>query len=434
MAARHVVPKDVEHVALAEILNAGGPKTKRLIAWRASWLNSARVNQLPPLGDWDDWLVLAGRGFGKTRMGAEETGFNACATPRIRAVAIAPTQNDCRTVMFEGESGLLNVIPGKFIRKFRADVLELELFNDSIIYGKSAEKPDRLRGPQFHTAWCDEVASWQRLQDTWDNMKFGLRLGTKPRTIITTTPRPIPFIRAMMTEAAKDNPRAVITKGSTFDNAANLAPSALATFRAVYEGTRKGQQELYAEVLDTNENALWKPVQLEMCEVEAHVELVRILIAVDPAVTTEDDSDETGIIVVGLGKDGLAYVLADLSGHYSPFEWARVVANAFHRYKADKVVAETNQGGDLVVANIHVVDANIPVKKIHAKRGKYLRAEPVAAYYEKGKVRHVGRFYKLESQMLNYTGSTEQKSPDRLDALVYAIGELMQGSIGHAFW
>jgi phage terminase large subunit-like protein len=432
---RKRVPRDAAFVELDEILKgAKSRKLRQLIRWRAEWLERARPNQLAPPGEWDDWLVLAGRGFGKTRMGAEETGFNACAYASTRWAAVAPTQNDCRTVMFEGESGLLNVIPSIFVKKYRADVLELELYNNSVIYGKSAEKPDRLRGPQYHGAWCDEVASWQRLQDTWDNLKFGLRLGAHPRTIITTTPRPIPFLKDLLKRSQGDGPRVVTSTGSTFENAANLAPSALRAFREVYEGTRKGRQELYAEILDTNENALWKPSQLELCEVDDHPALVRIVIAVDPAVTTEDDSDETGIVVAGLGEDGLAYVLQDLSGHYSPLEWARVVVMAYNRWQADKVVAETNQGGDLVVANIHVVDANIPVEKVHAKRGKYLRAEPIAAQYEKAKVRHVGRFTKLESQMLNYTGSTDKKSPDRLDALVYAIGEILQGSVGHAFW
>lgn len=418
----------------AELFKTAGAFERQLWVWRLHWLERARKNQLPPPGDWDDWLVLAGRGFGKTRMGAEETGFNATARAATRWAAVAPTQNDCRTVMFEGESGLLNVIPSFFIKKYRADVLELELINGSIIYGKSAEKPDRLRGPQYHGAWCDEVASWQRLQDTWDNLKFGLRLGAHPRTIITTTPRPIPFLKDLMKRSTGENPRVVTSRGSTFENAANLAPSALRAFREVYEGTRKGQQELFAEILDTNENALWKAPQLDLCEVDDFPALVRIVVAVDPAVTTEDDSDETGIIVAGLGDDGLAYVLADMSAHYSPLEWGRTVASVYHRWQADKVIAETNQGGDLVVSNINVVDASIPVEKIHAKRGKYLRAEPIAAYYEKGKVRHVGRFHKLESQMLNYTGSTDKKSPDRLDALVYAIGELMQGTVGHAFW
>lgn len=414
---------------IASILETSGRVEGNLIRWRLEWLERARKNQVPPPGDWDDWLILAGRGFGKTRVGAEETGFFAASNDCVRCVAIAPTQNDCRTVMFEGESGLLRVIPEFFLQKYRADVLELELINGSIIYGKSAEKPDRLRGPQYHFGWCDEIASWQRLQDTWDNYKFGLRLGTAPKTILTTTPRPIPFIKAKL----KD-PRTIVSRGSTFENAANLAPSALKVFEAVYAGTRKGQQELYAEVLDTNENALWKPLQLEMCDVDDHPPLVRIVIAVDPAVTTQEDSDETGIIVAGLGEDGLAYVLADMSGHHSPLEWGRIVVSLFHRYKADLVLAEANQGGDLVVSNIDVVDSTVPVEKIHAKRGKYLRAEPIAAYYEKGKVRHVGRFPKLENQMLNYAGSTVEKSPDRLDALVYAIGELMKGSIGHAVW
>jgi len=426
---------DTAFVELDAILKtARSRKLRQLVRWRAEWIDTARSNQLAPPGEWDDWLVLAGRGFGKTRMGAEEMGYQACARPGTRWAAVAPTQNDCRTVMFEGESGLLNVIPGMFIKKFRADVLELELYNNSIIYGKSAEKPDRLRGPQYHGAWCDEIASWQRLQDTFDNLKFGLRLGEHPKTIITTTPRPIPFLKDMLRRCEGGNPRVVTSRGSTFENADNLAPSALRAFKEVYEGTRKGQQELYAEILDTNDNALWKPSQLDLCEVDEHPEFVRFVVAVDPAVTTEDGSDETGIIGAGLGVDGLVYVCDDLSGHMTPHEWGRTVCSLYNRRQADKVIAETNQGGDLVVENINVVDASVPVKKVHAKRGKYLRAEPVAAYYEKGKVRHVGRHHKLESQMLNYTGSTVQKSPDRLDALVYAIGELMQGTVGHDFW
>lgn len=411
---------------------------------RARWIESARPKQLPPNGDWRVWNVLAGRGFGKTRLGAEDAAYFALANPKVRVAVVSPTQNDCRSVCFEGESGILETIPSYFRRKrdYSAQTLELELPNGSMLIGKSAEKPDRLRGPQWHRAWCDEVAAWgavstgagvgegRRLQEAWSNLDFGLRLGDKPRAIITTTPRPIPFLRALL-----KNPRCITTRGSTFDNAANLAASALDTFRDVYEGTRRGQQELYGEILDNAENALWKYAQLDAIRAPEPEHFLRVVVAVDPAVTSEDDSDETGIIVAGLGLDGNIYVLVDASGSYSPRQWAREVLSLYSRYNADAIVSETNQGGDLVEANLRAESSDIfAFKGVHAKRGKYLRAEPVAAYYEKSKVRHCGRFAKLETQMCEFVGSTGNKSPDRLDALVYAVGELMLGTATHAFW
>lgn len=427
----------------------------QLAAWRLKWIGEARPKQVLP-GDekpWDYWLILAGRGFGKTRMGAEETGYYAASNAGVRCAVVAPTQHDCRSVCFEGESGLLNVIPPFFIRSYNSTDLELELINGSLIAGKSAEKPDRLRGPQWHWAWCDEIASWgavvagagrkkkeaKRLQDTWDNLLFGLRLGKHPRVIITTTPRPLDFLRNLVKDA-----RTITTEGNTFENWKNLAPSALATFRRIYEGTRKGLQELYAKILDTNENALWKPDQLEELRVRVFPENVNRLltvIGVDPAVTSEDDSDETGIITVSLGDDGLIYVEDDSSGQMAPRAWARTVLLNYERFQANTIVGETNQGGDLVEANLRAEslkdDGGLYVfhyKGVHAKKGKYLRAEPIAAYYEKGKVRHVGHFRNLEKQMCDFTGSTADGSPDRLDALVYAIGELMQRTVPHAFW
>lgn len=435
-----------------EQLEAANQYSLQLAAWRLRWINEARPKQVLPAGDWDYWLILAGRGFGKTRVGAEETGFYAASSPGVRCAVVAPTQHDCRSVCFEGESGLLNVIPAYFIRNYNSTDLELELTNGSLIAGKSAEKPDRLRGPQWHWAWCDEIASWgaviagagrkkkeaKRLQDTWDNLLFGLRLGKHPRVVITTTPRPLDFLRSLVKDA-----KCKVTEGNTFENWKNLAPSALATFRRIYEGTRKGMQELYAKILDTNENALWKPDQLEACrvkEIPDGVMLLYVVTGVDPAVTSEEDSDETGVVTAGVGDDGYIYVMSDDSLKASPRTWGKTVLSTYERFEANTIVGETNQGGDLVESNLRSVAMDgdkiihFSYKGVHAKRGKYLRAEPIAAYYEKGKVRHVGKFRKLEKQMCDFTGSTADGSPDRLDALVYAVGECMQRTVPHAFW
>lgn len=445
MAARHDI---------AGTLKGVNKYTSEMAALRTGWLNTARPKQLPPAGNWSVWALIAGRGFGKTRIGAEELAYRAISRANTRWAVVAPTQSDVRGVCFEGESGLLRVIPKFFVKSYNSQALEIKLINGSIITGYSAEKPDRLRGPQHHGAWCDEVASWgasagkgkapnNRLQDTWDNLLFGLRLGEHPQIIVTTTPRPIDFLRNLI----KD-PGTRVTSGSTFDNAANLAKSALETLKRIYDGTRRGQQELYAEILENAEGALWQAGVIEdyrSQSIDGHtvtkrdgttVQLTRIVVSVDPAVTSEDQSDETGIIVAGLGADGIIYVLEDVSGKFSPGTWARIVLSYYSRYNADAIVAEKNQGGDLVEANLRAEagDQYFTFIGVHAKRGKYLRAEPIAAYYEKGKVSHVGVFPQLEKQMLNFQGFTGDSSPDRLDALVYATGELMLGTVSHAFW
>jgi len=411
---------------------------RALVDWRLSWLKQARPDQLAPDGDWRNWVLVCGRGWGKTRVGAEDIGYFAAKNARVRCAAVGATLNDVRTVQFEGESGLINVIPPALVHKYRSDTLELWLKNGSLIAGKSAEKPDRLRGPQWHRAWCDELASWMRLKDTWDNLIFGLRLGKaqglSPRTVITTTPRPLDFLRALV----KDE-RSRPVRGSTFANAANLADEALEAFLEVYEGTTRGRQELYAEILDDVAGALWSHGLIEANRVGAippGVTMVRVVVAVDPAVTSAEDSDETGIIVAGLGSDDIVYVMHDLSGQFRPRVWARAVLNVYEREGADCIIGEVNQGGDLVEANIEAeADGQFfAMKKVHAKRGKYLRAEPISGFYEKGKVRHVGMFPELENQMVKFCGSTTKGSPDRLDALVYAVGELIKGHVRHDFW
>lgn len=422
-----------------------GERGRALLKWRIDWLDKSRPKQLPPPGDWQYWLLNCGRGFGKTRLGAEDCAFEAATHPGWHAV-VGPTQSDVRSICFEGPSGLMSVIPPCLVKRYNRNDLELELVGGGIIAGKSAEKPDRLRGPNWRRAWCDELASWgasaaghkksaevNRLQETWDNLLFGLRIGERPRVVITTTPRPLQFIRDLAR-----NPKTHLTTGSTFENT-SLAKSALDTYREIFEGTRKGQQELYAEILEDAEGALWTWAQIEKLRVKElpdGVTVVRYVIAIDPAVTSEDQSDETGIVVAGLGSDSIIYVLDDLSGKYTPRDWARTALIAYSRREADCVVGEVNQGGDLVESNLRAEAGEtwFRYKGVHAKRSKYLRAEPIAAYYEKGKVRHVGLFPQLEKQMVNFTGSTGIGSPDRLDALVYAIKELMSGLVTHDFF
>lgn len=438
--------------ALAEKSDEYG---RALIAWRLQWISEGRAEQLLPAGDWLNWLILSGRGWGKTRTGAEHSGFLAAMQPGLRWGVVAPTQSDVRRTCFEGESGLLARIPPFFVKKYSSTDLELELRNGSLIAGFSAEKPDRLRGPQFHGAWCDELATWgatnaahggneaRRLEETWANLEFCLRLGQRPRKIITTTPRPLEFLRKLATD-----PRTIVTQRPTFDNEKNLAGTAIETFRRIYDGTRRGAQELYGKILDSSEHALWKWPQIERLRVDdvpRGVTFLRKVVAVDPAVTSESDSDETGIICAALGDDGLFYVLHDVSGKYTPREWARLTLQLYEREECDCIVSETNQGGDLVEQNLrsYASEHHFRFIGVHAKRGKYLRAEPISALYEErstingeelGRVRHVGAFPQLEKQMCNFTGSQTSGSPDRLDALVYALGELMGQTVRHAFW
>lgn len=267
---------------------------------------------------------------------------------------------------------------------------------------------------------CDELAAWKYMRDTWDMAQFGLRLGTRPRAIVTTTPKPLALIRELVADTTT-----VVTRGSTFDNAANLAPSFLAAVKAKHEGTRLGRQELYAELLNEADGALWTRAMIEGAYRKDAPEMARIVVAVDPAVTSTENSDETGIIAAGLGKDGRGYVLADRSGRYSPGDWATRVVSLFHEIGADRIIAEGNQGGDLVTFTLQTIWPSAPVKIVHASRGKAARAEPIAALYEQGKVSHVGPFPGLEDQLVTWEPLSGMRSPDRLDALVWAFTELM---------
>tara|TARA_B110000285_G_scaffold20358_1_gene19733 strand:- start:290 stop:1591 length:1302 start_codon:yes stop_codon:yes gene_type:complete len=399
---------------------------------RLEWLDTARPSQIEPEGDWSTWLILAGRGWGKTRTGAENLLSYAVKTPNVICGVVAPTSGDLRRVCFEGPSGLLKIIPKEILldtgTSYNKSAMEIKLWNGSVIQGFAAIEPDRLRGPQFHRIWADELATW-RYPDAYDQMMFGLRLGQNPKLIITTTPRPTKMITDLIKRKDKD---VYITTGTTFDNKKNLAESALQQLREKYEGTTLGRQELYAEVLDIVEGALWNHKMIDKTRVPELPEMERVIVAIDPAVTNNEGSDETGIIVVGKGFDKRFYVIDDLSDRMSADTWANVAINAFYKYNCDRIIAEVNNGGDLVERLIRTVDRNVPYKKVHASRGKLVRAEPISALYEQERVSHVGSFPKLEDQMCSFTLDS-RSSPDRLDALVWGLTELSKSS-GQAIW
>lgn len=363
------------------------------------------------------WLVKAGRGWGKTRVGAE--WVRSVATPGARIALVGATAADVRDVMVEGESGILAVCEPWNRPLYEPSKRRLTWPNGAMATAYSAEEPDRLRGPQHTHAWADEVAAWAS-PDTWDMLLMGLRLGARPRAVVTTTPRTVPLMRAIQA-----SPGLVITRGSTRDNAANLAPSFLSSLMTRYEGTRLGRQELDGEELDDNPDALWSREAIDGLRVREAPELARVVVAIDPATTATASSDETGIVVAGLGVDGRGYVLADRSGRYKPDEWARRAVEAYHAHKADRIVAEGNQGGDMVTHVLRTAWPDAPVRIVHASRGKVARAEPVAALYEQGRISHVGSLPQLEDQMCSWTPG--QASPDRMDALVWALTELMLG-------
>ena len=398
------------------------------------WIETARPTQLTPFGSWHIWLILAGRGWGKTRTGAMDTMLFALRNPESRVAVVTPTFGDLRRVAFEGVSGILKHIPQECLmlgrgQGYNASASEIRLHNGSIIMGFSSTEPDRLRGPQFHRAWCDELAAW-RYPDAFDQLMFALRLGEDPKCVITTTPKPTPLVRQLL---ERDDVK--LTRGSTFENEANLAASTLEMLKQRYEGTRLGRQELYAEVIDAMEGALWRPALIDDARIDRNeqVDFQKIIVAIDPAVTSHADSDETGIVVVGKGGQNQYYVLEDKSGKYSADEWGRMAITAYHEWQADIIVAEVNNGGDLVERLIRGIDPNVPYRSVHASRGKMVRAEPIAAMYEQRRVHHMGVFSELESQMCTYTGDRPKPSPDRLDALVWGLTELSKSS-GTASW
>lgn len=330
---------------------------------------------------------------------------------------IGQTAADVRDVMIRGESGLLTISPPWFRPVYEPSKRLLTWPNGAEAHTYSGDEPDQLRGPAHDSVWSDEPAKWRHLQETWENMDMGLRSGPAPQVVATTTPRPVPLIKVLLAD-----PTCVVTRGSTFENMANLAPAFIARMRTRYEGTRIGRQELYAEVLADREGALWRRSQLEELRVTEIPALRRVVVGLDPSVSDGEEAAETGILVVALGVDGHGYVLDDASRRGTPHEWAQATVAAYSKFKADRVIGEQNQGGQMVESTLRTVAPHLPYKGVHASRNKEARAEPVSALYEQGKVHHVGQFPLLEDQLTEWVPG--EKSPDRLDALVWACTEL----------
>jgi phage terminase large subunit-like protein len=398
------------------------------------WWFVARDAQLPPPGNWTYWTVLAGRGFGKTRTGTEWVKETARNNPGTVGHLVAPTAGDIERVMLYGPAGLITMAPDDFRPRYIGSKNKLIWPNGTVAFTFSAEEPERLRGPQCHWAWCDELAAWKRLMETWDQLQFGYRLVPTLGCVVTTTPRPLPVIKELVGKF-KAQGFAVVTGGSTYDNKANLSEKFFREVVSKYEGTRLGRQELEAAILDDVPGALWTLTQIDGTRLpEATCDFERVVVAVDPPASSGEDADECGIVVAARGADKRGYVLADCSSHKeTPQQWAARAVKAYHEYKADRIVAEANNGGEMVSAVILQVDPKVPVKLVHASRGKVTRAEPVSALYEQGRVSHVGTFAKLEDQMSAFTLDFDKKkmgySPDRVDSLVWALTELMLGFI-----
>ncbi|WP_413245409.1 DNA-packaging protein [Sphingomonas sp. 1P06PA] len=408
-----------------------GIDPKTLTHLMHSWDFWARPEQRAPGGAWRTWLVMAGRGFGKTRAGAEWVRERAERSGQLRIALVGATFAEARSVMVEGESGLLAIAPDAMRPEWEPSLRRLRWPGGAQAFVYSAAEPDSLRGPQHHLAWADEIAKWPAGEAAWDNLAMGMRLGAAPRIVATTTPRPVPLVRRL----AAGGERIAITKGSTEANRAGLSPDFIAAMREAYGGTMLGRQELNGELIAEPEGALWTRAILERQRVASAPVLRRVVVAVDPPAGSGPRSDACGIVSVGLGRDGLAYVLEDASvAGLSPEGWAAAVAAVAGRTAADLVIAEANQGGAMVRTVLRLGGTPLPVRLVHAAHGKAVRAEPVAMLYAQGRVWHAGGFPALEDELCGLTadGCYEGpgRSPDRADALVWAVSELMLAGAG----
>ncbi|WP_298471756.1 terminase family protein [uncultured Erythrobacter sp.] len=397
------------------------------------WGMSARKAQLAPDGDWRIWLIMAGRGFGKTRAGAEWVRMVAEDNCEARIALVSSSLAEARAVMIEGESGIIACCPPERRPQFEPSLRRLRWPNGAQAQMYSAAEPESLRGPQNSHAWCDEIGKWplahERATRCWDNLLMGLRLGKEPRIAVTTTPRAVPLVQRLLER--EDGGEVAVTRGSTFDNASNLPSQFLDAMESEFAGSQLARQEIGGELLKDIEGALWSRTLLEQVrDTGPAPEHRRVVVAVDPPASA--NGDECGILVAALGQDGLGHVLADCTVSGSqPDGWARAVANAAEEWEADRVVAEANQGGAMVESVLRAAKSSLPIKLVHASRGKVARAEPVAALYAAGRVRHHGNFPQLEDQLCglmvagDYAGPG--RSPDRADALVWALTELMLG-------
>ncbi len=408
---------------VTEVLN--GLTEKQCIELKYDWRFWARPKQLAPEGDWGTWVIRAGRGFGKTRSGSGWMQEEAYSHPGWFAL-IAKNPADARDYMIEGPGGLLRNARPDQKPVYIASNRRVTWPNGAYATIYSDEEPEQLRGFSGLRAWLDEFGKYRYPKETWDNLQFGMREASadRPRQLITTTPRPLAILKQI-----ERMPGTITVVGSSYENRSNLDPNWFEQTIQAYEGSRFGRQEIHAEILEDVPGALWVRRNLDENRRSKAPDLVRIVVGVDPAVTSSEGSNETGIIVVGIGNDGRGYVLDDWSMRGSPDEWARMAVAAYRRYEADKIVAEVNQGGDMVEATLRSVEPSVPVLKVRASRGKYIRAEPISALYEQGRISHVGTFDKLEDQMTSFTPETaadrkDGYSPDRVDALVWAATEL----------
>jgi phage terminase large subunit-like protein len=390
-----------------------------------SWRARARPNQLPPASDWQKWLILAGRGFGKTRSGAEWINERVTSGRARRIGIAAATAADVRDVCVEGESGILNCSPDWCRPRYEPSKRRLTWPNGCTATTFSADRVDALRGPQFDTVWCDELASWRRPQ-TFDMMMFGLRLndalGGGPQCCITTTPRPTRLIREII-----DEPGTIVTTGTSYENRENLAPAFFNRIIRKYENTRLGRQELLAELLTDQPGALWTLDQIDALRRDTAPPMRRIVVAIDPSGGEAEGHDEVGIVACGVDHQDHGWVLADQSGQYSPDGWARAAIKLYHQLGADRVVAEINFGGQMVESVLRQADPNVAYRGVSASRGKVQRAEPVSALFEQGRCHMLGSFPELEDELTNFThaGYVGSESPNRADALVWALSDLL---------
>lgn len=426
----------------AEILASLGPEERKaffadlqqeaLLELEHDWNFWGRPKQQEPDRPYSCWMILAGRGWGKTQTGVhwiEKKIRQRKKSKRkpLRMALVAETAADARDVLVEGDSGILNTIHPSLRPVYKPSKRTLVFPDGDQAWTFSGDEPGQLRGPQFDVAWVDELAKYKYPDETIDNLEFGLRLGINPQYLVTTTPRPIKIIRQILAD-----PDTVVTRGSTYENIGNLAPKFIKRVVKKYEGTRLGRQELHAHVLDDVPNSLWTRDLLDQTRVHKVPALRRIIVAVDPTVSENADvetseSDECGIMVGGVDERDHGYLIEDLSDILSPEEWARRTVDAFHEYKADSVVGEVNNGGDLVRINIHVVDKSVPFRKVTASRAKHVRAEPISTAHEQKRIHLVGNFAKLEDQLCMYTskGYVGGDSPDRGDAFVWLFSALL---------
>lgn len=408
-------------------------KEDEVLALRGDFFLNARREQMAPVGNWFIWIILSGRGWGKNYSASNWLINKHIDGEAKNSAIVAATATDLRRFCIEGPSGILAQAPKWFYPENFPSKLKLVWPNGTETHYHTSEKPARLRGPNYDTVWCDELSYWRYLDEAWDNLMMTLRFGQDVQCMISMTPRPIKAIRELVKREGTD---VVVTRGSTYDNADNLSDKFLEKIEEQYEGTRKGRQELHGELLEEAEGALWSIDMLDLNRVKAAPELIKISVALDPSTTAGENSDEAGIVVGGISSEKHGYVLADYTGKLTPNEWAKKAVDAYNFHEANDIVAEKNQGGEMISSMIHNIDPLIKVHLVHASQGKVARAEPVSMLDEQGKIHHVGSFPLLEDEMCNFVpgevGTVGRDSPNRVDARVWLFKHLLVTAKGRA--